>query len=363
MYDLLKSPVNSRGGGLALSQFDRVRLGLERNIRMIHDYYRNNPRYLNSSHFLVKLIAAFNVSHRLDDDIFVGKIDDWSMDLAMALKMTSATYRGKLFKPGHFYGPLVNEVIIANADPFDVKEAAANWPDLQPIRVLAHPFSDVDMAIPNGKSHTQEGGIAVITINIPMLALQYKCWRRQDLARVNETPQTIMQFISEFPLPNMIESQTNIAILNRAMVAFFGGRTPRPQSAHPFYMTNWGDEIDRAVAYWFKFVSGKSLRFPEMLLSLPTVGRNDMLRTLQLPAESFTMQLQWAVVMARLPLTTFLVQFNADDQNRNNQSVLNYLRRWIDLVEINRSMEAALPAEEFNQAMYIINNGIRPYLQ
>ena len=362
MLDLLNAPVNLRGGGLVNMPYDRVKLGLDRNIKMIHDYYRNNPAYIKSNHFLVKLLMGLNISHLLDDLLYVGKVEDWSLNFSMAMKMTSATYRGKLFRPGHFYGPYVDEVLISDTDKFDVAEASKQWSELTPIRVLSHPFTDMDMALPNGKAHRDESGVAVIAINIPMLALQYKCWRRQDRDRINETPQTVQQFLQEFPIPNMIESQTNVAMLNRAMTMFFGGVLPAKKRAHPMYLTNWSEEVDRAIRYWFRFVEQRDLRFGDMINVFPHVGTTPLLETLKLPDEAFTVQIQWAVVMARLAVMTFLVQFDYEHNHGINKGQLNRLRRWLDLIELNRGMRQALPADIYEQTQYIIDNGIRPFL-
>lgn len=362
MYQLIKPPVSLRGGDLSNPQFARIKAGLERNYITIQNFYRDNPRYINSGHFLVKLIQTLGVSLDQDDYVYVSKVDDWAMSLAMTLKMTSAIYRGKLFSPGHFYGPGVDEIIIANTDTFDIDEAVKNWPDLQPIRVLSHPFADLDMAIPNGKTHSDERGIAVITINIPLLALQYKCWRRWNSAVSDGSPRSTMQFLYSFPLPNMIESQTNIAILNRAMIRFFEGSYPKNKAAHSFYLTNWSNEVDRSIDYFYQFVQHKALSFSDIISHMPSMGNQGMHGALKLPEEAFTVQIQWAVVMARLALTTFLVQFNEDTGNTNNQGNLNYLRRWLSLVEINRGLEQALPKKEFDETMYIIDEGIKPYL-
>lgn len=362
MLDLLKTPVNLRGGGLVNMPYDRVKLGLDRNLGMIHDYYRNNPAYVKSNHFLVKLLMGLNISYMLDDLVYVGKVEDWSLNFSMAMKMTSATYRGKLFQPGHFYGPWVDEVIISDTDKFDVAKAGLNWFDLQPIRVLSHPFTDMDMALPNGKAHRDESGFAVIVINIPMLALQYKRWRAQDRERVNETPQTVMQFLHEFPIPNMLESQTNVAMLNRAMTMFFEGDLPKKKRAHPMYLTDWSAEVDAAIRYWFRFVEKRDLRFTDMLRTFPHVGDTPLLETLKLPDEAFTVQIQWAVIMARLAVTTFLVQFDYGLNHQINQGQLNVLRRWLDLIELNRGLRQSLPADTYDQVEFILRDGIRPYL-
>lgn len=361
MYELLSSQYPERAGGLALAQYRRVRDGLQQAITKIQAFHRNNPKSLNGSHFLVKLLGSLNISHRLDDDIFVWKVDDWADDLSMALKMTSSIYRGKLFRPGVFYGDKVGEAIIATTDPFDVEDAIEHWQDLQPIRVLTHPFCDFDLAIPNGRGHSVGGGLAVITVNIPMLALQYKIWRRWERSVNQDSPQSIMQFLHMLPIPNMLESQTNIAILNRIMNQYFGGEIPTPKPAHSFYITNWGNEVDDVVSVYLKFIQNKQLTFDNMVGLMPSVGRT-MHDTLTLPKQPYSNQLQWAIVVARVVLATFLVQHSDDNENHNNRKYLNYLYRYLKMIEINRGLEQALPRADFDDIMFIINDGIRPYL-
>ncbi len=361
MYQLLSPPVADRAGGLNIPAFRRVRDGLLQSIHRIQTFYRNNPRSLTGTHFLIRLLGSLNISHQLDDDIFVYKVDDWAEDISMTLKMTSSIFRGRLFNPGVFYGDSVKEVLIAASDPFDIEDAVKNWADLQPIRVLTHPFCDFDLALPNGKGHSVGGGIAVITINIPMLALQYKCWRRRERSVNTDSPQSMMMFLHGFAIPNMLESQTNIAILNRIMNQYFGGEMPRPQAAHSFYLTDWSREIDHCAKYFLDAASKKSLSFDGLIDLMPCLN-GSMHETLRLPKGAFSIQLQWGIVLARLVLTAYLVQQNADYNNHNNGRSLNYLDRYLRMIETNRGLEVALPAEDFRDVMGVINDGIKPYV-
>ncbi len=361
MYELLAPPTNNSAGGLAIPQWRRVQEGLQRNIVRVQDYYRNNPRSLAGGHFLTKLLRSLNISHQLDDETFVWKVSDWADDLSMTMKMTSSIFRGKLFRPGVFYGPDVGEAIVASIEPFDVDVAVKNWQAIEPIRVLTHPFCDFDLALPLGQSRSSGGGLAVIVIDIPKLALQYKVWRRWERSVNHDSPQSYMQFLRALPIPNMLTSHTNVAILNRIMNCFFGGDVPKSDPAHSFYLTNWGPEVDNVAKYYLNHVANKNVRFDVLVDLMPTLG-GSMHDVIRLPKQAYSLQLQWAIVLARLVLTTFLVQFNADCENPSNQKYLNYLRRYLRLIEINRGLEHALPQQDFLDVSQIIDDGIRPYL-
>lgn len=361
MYELLSSPTLNGSGGLVIPQWRRIQDGLERNIARVQDFYRNNPRGLAGGHFLTKLLRSLNISHQMEDDIFVWKVTDFADDISRTLKMTSAVSRGRLFEQGVFYGPHVGEAIVATTDPFDVDAAVADWQNLQPIRVLAHPFCDFDMALPNGRTHSRGTGLAVITVNIPMLALQYKVWRRWERSVNHDSPQSYMQFLHALPIPNMLHTHVNISILNRIMNQFFEGEVPKADPAHSFYLTNWGPEVDGVAQVYLEHMSKRNARFDTMIELMPCLGQS-MHDTLRLPKQAYTLQLQWAIVVARLVLATFLVQFNAEFENSANRHGLNYLKRYLRLIEGSRGLEHALPPREFDDVMMIVNDGIKPYL-
>ncbi len=362
MYELLRPPTVSRSGGLAIPQFRRVRDGLMMGIQRIQDHHRNNPKYLAAQHFLVRLLGSLNISHQLDDNIFVDRVSDYCLEQAMSMRIPSTIYRGKITSPGLFYGANVDEVLIAHTDSFDVSKAVEDWANLQPLKVLAHPYCDFDLAIPNGKGHSQGSGVAVIAIDIPKLALQYKCWRRWERGVNKDSPQSVMQFLLAFPIPNMLQSQTNIAILNRVMLNYFGGQPPIGRAAHSFYVTNWAKEIDAICQYYLAFIEKRSFTFNDIIEVMPALGPDGMHEALKLPEETFSNNIQWAVVMARLLPTAWLVRMNSDYGNQNNGRSLNYLYRYLNYIEINQGLRIALPEKHFNEVKYIIDEGIRPYL-
>lgn len=362
MYNLFNTPVTQKGGGLALPAFRRVRDGLLLSIQTIQTYQRNNPRTLPASHFLIKVLNGLNISMALEPQIYSDKVSDWALNQSMILKMTSSIFRGRLFEPGVFFGPQVSEILIAHTDAYDVEDAVANWHDLQPIRVISHPFCDLDLRLSLGKAQYHGSGFAVIAINIPMLALQYKMWRQWERIVNDDSPQTVMQFLQAFPIPNMLISQVDVALLNRMINMYFEGQMPKPTNPYPFYLIDWTREVDEVLKDYLQKIDGRQYTFNLILDLLPTVNPAGILATLQLPEESYTYQMQWAVVISRLVVILFLVQYNARQDNQNNRLALNLLKRYFKMVEVNRGLQQALPADKYQDVMQVINEGIKPYL-
>lgn len=363
MHLLLQESPSFQSGGFVIPDFNRVRAGLQFSLRKVIDYRAANPISLNGSHFLVKVLQSLNVSLLQDRVVYDDKVRDRALDLAMSLKMTSGFYKGALFNPGVFYGKNVAEILIANIDPYDRELLVDRWRELRPIRVLYHPQSDLSLHVPDGRFESEEPGVAVISINIPMLASQYRKWRMWRNEVSDDSPRTVMQFLQEVPIPNMLYSHLDIAILNRGIAQFFGFGMPEIRSRHPFHMTDWSDNVDQALSRYLEMADDRQLSFDQLVDYFPSVGSPTLRDTIALPDLAFTFQMQWAVLIARLPLVFFLVRFSAQFNNQRNRGYYNYLRRYFRMMESGRFIGSALPAALQDEIDLQIKEGIIPYLK
>lgn len=363
MYQLFRDSPLFEPGGMVIPDFRRIRTGLQTSLSKVITFRRQNPTGLNASHFLVRLLQSLNVPMTLSTMVFDDKVRDIALNLGMGLRMTSALSQGRIFTPGVFYGDGVTEVLIASIDPYDLKALEGEgWKDLRPIQVLYHPKSDLNLTIPDGRHSTPEAGMAVITVNIPMLASQYRKWRTFQNSASIDTPRSIMQFLQEIPIPNMLYSHLDVAIMNRLIGKFFDVELENTRSMHSFYLTDWVDEVDRALDYYLEYCSLRKLDFDTLISYVPTVSAENLHEVLRLPDLAFTQQLQWAVVIARLPIVVFLVQFNAKYDNPRNRSHLHYLRHYLRQMDLGRVMRRALPEDRYQDVMGIIEQGVAPYV-
>lgn len=361
MYHLLKESPLQLGGGLVYPEFRRVRDGLRLSIDRIKQYRRANPRYLPGNHVLIRLLNSIPLNMQLDDQTYNDKIADNALLFTQSLKLTSALSRGQVWRPGPFLGREVSEVIIANTDAWDVDAGMKNWEELTPIRFLHHPMSTLRLPVADGQYVSTEGGLAVITINIPMLACQYRKWRKIT-STVDESPRTLGQFLQAYPLPNMLDSQVDLAILNRLIGLFFGTQPVAQTYRHPFYLTDWSMEVDRVLEKWLANAGPKRWDFDTLVSHIPTVASENLHQTLKLPDQAFSTQLQWAVMLSRLSLVTFLVQFNHRTENGRNQKYLNYIKRWTRYMDGNGTLRTVMPSDLYEDMVVLINYGVDPFL-
>lgn len=361
MYQLLQESPLQLGGGLIFPEFRRIRDGLQLSIKRVKQYRRENPRYLPGGHLLLRLLQSLPASNKLDDQVYNDRIADNALLWTQSFKLTSALSKGQVWRPGAFLGQNVTEVIVANVDPWDVESGMANWEELSPIRYLYHPMSTLRLPVADAQFASTEAGLAVITINVPMLACQYKAWRRM-YGGSEESPRTVGQFLQAYPLPNMLDSQIDVAILNRLIGRYFNTTPVGEPFRHPFYLTDWSAEVDVVLDKFLAQAGPKRWDFDTLVSHIPTVCSENLHHTLKLPQMAFTTQLQWAVMLSRLSLVTFLVQFNKSTGNDRNQKYLNYIRRWLSYMNGNATMRSAMPSDLYEDVAILIDCGIQPYL-
>lgn len=369
MYQLFHGTPHDNGGGLVLPDYRRIHDGLKVSLDKVLSYRRSNPIALNSSHALIRLLQNLNISLGNPVDIYIDKVSDEALNLAMSMKMTSMLYTGRLFKEGVFYGKTgggesgIQEIIIANVDPFDVNDFRVNWRDYQSIRVLQHPQTDLWLNVPDGRSAKAGAGIAVVTVNVPMLAAQYRQWRyeRREV-EARESPRTVGQFLAEVPLPNMLYSHLDVALFNRMVHTYFGVAMIEADSEHSFAMTRWDAPVDAMLGKFLDVVPQRKWDFDTILSHFPTVGSPDYHSVLKLPDMAYSRQMQWAVLLARLPLITFLVQVNRHYENHRNTMNLARIRHSLRFMENNGTLRSALSLNQYDDVMATIEDAILPYL-
>lgn len=363
MYQLLKDyrSLPTRGE-LALPEFRRIRDGLLANYKRVLQYHFDNPRAVPNGHLLIRLLMSLNVPITLEPEIYNDKVRDVALYVAKALKMTTVLGEGQAFSPGVFYGQHVTEIVWGHVDDYDTSLLRENWRSLKPIRVLYHPKTDLAFEVPDGKHPSEEAGMASIAVNIPMLASQYRMWRLERLQQNNDSERSIAQFLMEVPLPQMLPSHVDIAIMNRLIGSFFDIEIAVIPPHHTFYITDWSKDIDRLCKQVLKFMAGKPFTFDGLVSLMPVAFTDDLHDHLTLPDLPYVRQVQWAAVISRLALVTFLVQFNEASDNQANRQYLNYLKRYLMQMDIGRMLESGLSRKRYEDVHILIQEGVEPYL-
>jgi hypothetical protein len=303
-----------------------------RNLDIILTYYRNNVVSVNSSHLLVKILMSINLPLLLSTERYYANVDSLSLILANPFQLTSSINTGRIFD-GVFYGKGNKEIIIAIDEQFDFELANKKWESLSPVKVLRHPFTDLQLNIPDGNRKSLESGTCVITINIAMLAIQYRAFyfnEKKLEKQIGSTPLNVMQFINMYVLPNMLLTHLDQALFNRFSSVWNGIYPKHNKNYHPFYLTNLDKYLNNQYTRLVEMIKRTNYSFGAKLFTIPAVGAKNMEKAMLVPEVVPTRQVLWSLVLARLPVILFLVK------------TAKYGSRMRDSLEISRIGETLL---------------------
>jgi hypothetical protein len=333
-----------------------VQTGLKHNLDRVLTYYRDAPLSVKSDHLLIRLLQSLNIPLSLTLDRYMANVENIALNLSMVFKMTSSIYRGQFFE-NVFYGGNY-ELLVASDATFDIYKAQQHWEQLSPVTVLRNNVTSLDMRLPDGSVTDTRGGISVLLINIPLLALQYRAWMLRELALAEQNGngiRPVTAFIHGYVLPNMLGSQLDQVLFNRLKLMVDGGTPDGPvHQAHPFVMTDYSDRLDEAQKQLVMLLHrSQQLNFGQMLQAIPSVNKTNLLQVMHLPDLAPTFQLMWALSIARLPCLAFLFEMAPGGPAQKNRQIMTKILSEIRNYRRNSIMKTLPPSmqQEIDQEM------------
>lgn len=328
--------------------------GLERNTEIVKEYYRIRPFAVRSEHILARLLNNLGVPYSLNLERFHDIIDSRALALSSVFKMTSSLNKGSMFK-GTFFGEGIEEILMATDDVFNPFSTYRNWKNVSAVKVLMHPKSDLGFTLPNGKASGTETGYAVIEINIPMLAVQFKAF--MDYQKIHfidkgDNPHTVAQFIHMYVLPNMISSQLDICLFNRAYNLVVGAPMGMQTKRHAFNLLDYTKNTDSTLETLIGFFSENDRHYKIMLKSFFGVQTTDFEKLFKLPDNAPTKQVIWAELVARIKVIEFLVKLSPNNGKVINQSENNLFLRTIKMYESDGVMRSVMSQNTEYDVLY-----------
>jgi hypothetical protein len=304
-----------------------VKQGLRANLAQITSYYRGNPQAVRSDHLLVKIIQSMDMPLSLNYDRYFSLVDASALDLSMVLKLTSSLYKGKVWN-GVFYGPGNNEIIIAHTGEFDYNAVQKNWMDAAPVRVLRHAKSDLYLNLPDGYRNTNESGLCVIAINVPLLMCQYYWFRKSYWLEDHDLDtRTTMMFIHMYVLPNMLKSHLDQALFNRIFKMQRGEEFGKSLQRHPFAQVNYESRVDQCYKEVLGNLAKQERNFSGVLSNVPAVSKETMEEAMFIPDMAPTRQVIWGLAISRLPAIDFVLSAAHQSPQTKSQSEVDGLNR------------------------------------
>lgn len=324
-------------------KWDYLRTGLKINLQRVQTFAQIYPKAVNSSHFLIRLLMSLAVPMSLPTARYYDSVDDRARVVSSLMGMTSPYAKGKTHD-GIFYGEGCTEVLILNEDFVDFLWVHEHWQEATPITVLHHPKSDLDLLIPDGVSYSNESGLAVISINIAMLAVMYRAFTLEQTRKSDSL--SPYQFIAGWVLPNMLNSHLDLAIFNRIQQAAFGeDKVVLVNRRHSFSLVNYDFMMNQSLLQQVELLSRLHRSFTTMVHGMPAISQQDMADVLQMPDLYATTQIDWILFACRVPAITLLLKLCGKTALATDRDVLVRMMRAYAHNNVEFMIEQQLPSE------------------
>lgn len=337
-------------------RMNNVRRGSMEQLGRLTEYITERQLYLPNNHLVIRLLKSLNVSMKTDVYDYVNKVRDNIRTITHTLDFTSPTNAGKVHKPGTFLNPNIGEIIISNTETFDVDFAVKNWRKLTPLKFLDHPCSDISYGLPDGKyTLDHEEGLAVISINVPMLALQYRCWLSECMRSGAEQVPPLTAFVMTYPIMNMAKSHADIAIFNRLYNEIHQYKNTGFTRRNPIALIDYTSTIDLVVNEYKTILLRTPLDFQVIIDNIPTLYHDNFHNAIRLPKLAPTRQIRWAIIASRLKMFHFLCVIDSHHKHYTNRDSLNEMREIIMDMENDKEFAKAMGTIELDRINQIKN--------
>lgn len=328
MLNLFESVSHIESGRVALPGIDYFKRTYNRELERVKQYYMDGIRAVPNDHLLCRLLITGTIPSKYDLDRYVELSIIRAPELIRYFKLTSEVSYG-LVRPSEFYGEGMDEIIIAYDDYFDIESNYRDWKNINAVRVLEHPISDLNMHLPNGEQQTQESGLIVLGINIPLLQLQYRAFKEEqykNFIQYEIEPLNVANFVYMYVLPNMLSDQLDGAILNRMIKLHYGDPMGVSLRRHPFNVTDYSANLDRSIVKFLGSIGEKRKLYEWYLKNLPALIVKDQELAQQVPDLTPTRQVWWAIIISRLKVINFLIDLGGEEGLKSNGTYIGQLK-------------------------------------
>lgn len=326
--------------------------GMETNLQKVIDYERASMEVVDADHHLVRLLQLVN--NRLSDDIRLhytltkDMVTDWAAVGGITTQFQARSPLIGEYLQGNDYEFLVHSHEDIPLSSF-TNNSYPDWKNLQPVKVAACKYHDSFPWLPSGNPEGK-GDWAVIIIDLPALAIQYREWSSAVKKGLIQESQT--SFLHKYVITGMLESFNRCKQLNRYIRLGNGLEVDHVRgSGRPAVV----DYETRLLKEQYHFVSDRKAHttdWPTLLRQTPVDASHDLSVFLD-PIRGFeTSQIRWLKALTQVPLWTYLLQHGKGEnsQYRNRMKrLLKELKRDRGIQGIRDYVAISLVQDEFKR--------------
>ena len=272
------------------ARMDFLRDRLSENYQKFIDLRKWSTGRLDSSHLLRAILSGLAVEFKGDLQEYIARVGGAERRVIPGLGITSSYSRGRLFTEGVFYD--CPEIIVAAPSfEWNVMDLWRNWKDMAAVTVLAHPITELDiveLGVINNFGTTAELDLAIVAVDVPLLAAQWVMWKA---ANPDGTPE---HFLTQVPLANALKSHLNVAMFNRVQATMGIKPFIKVRSNLTFAQMDLSGPAGEIAKTVVANITSKAMNEGQILASIPVPFGTNYLDSVNFPDVSPTYQVLWA---------------------------------------------------------------------
>lgn len=311
MYSLFNQPIVFNPALNKVTGWNETRRAVLEEMNRLAKFYNYTAQWSRNTNVLNQILESLDISPNKDKD-YVARMtrEDFSSKIGI-FGLFSSTITSRIQPFAQFYNQSCLEVLVYDDSYFDANQAKANWQHLEPVKILDHPFDDINLSIPNFnyQSSGNNSGLVFISINVAMLMVQYHCWVESLTEVVPDITTAKAQFIVRYPLFNAMKSHMDISIRNRFFKLYNNEPVSNFLKIHPVMLRDFSRLMDNALRNACAHVRSKSLTYAELLQQIPAVSYENQMQVLKLPDIAPTRSVKWALDFTRLRTIHNLIRY------------------------------------------------------
>ena len=355
MFNLFNPPFETLRIPISLPLFDYLNKQTNMEVNKVVEYYNNNVYQADVSSRLFKILTELKQYVHLAPETLYRYVRNNTARLCMAYNIVSPVSNGSVASMGELYNRNIAELFISVEYPIDVAKSIKSFNVLKPLRVVSHDFSDFSYGLIDGKYNCQEKGLAIFTIDLALLAIQYQHWYN-NLRFVKDRnyylPTT--HFIARYLWTGVLPSHMDNVLFNRLVNAVKNKPNQNSRNSQSFFLTDYSMRYDEGNRQLLERWKTNPSDWLTRLNSIPSINYGSYWQAIAMPDVAPTRQIKWALVLAKLKVLEFLLLIDQSSGNSYmNRSDRIALERDVRLLLNDKSLEMYLPESLLERVKWV----------
>lgn len=311
--------------------FNKAARKLDSNIDKVISYYMSNPTFVPNEHPIVKLLAGLTVDLEQSDEILHRQIYNRRDSIAAGVGISTTRNKGEM----HPYAFYCKNCMLVGSEFGDVLEITS-WVNISAVRPLTHPVESLQPTLPNQIKLLNNEDYAVIGVDIPLLAVQYKHWLIHEMRKPAIERNNTAHFVSKYVFSTMIFHHMVIVLRNRYLAEYSETYRNDVMPKIPLHLEDLERYFDAGMEEIIFDINLSGRTFSEAMVRMPMLEGLTYNQMVPTTGQSLSLYSYWTTFLVYLDWAypIFVVADRLDPKQETVYRKLKSIKRYLDSVKV-----------------------------